>query len=65
MDNFSSEDIKDQASAVENEKDINSTNELEENEIELKDNKVLFKNAFYALITLPFLFFLYLKFLDI
>ena len=65
MDNFSSEDIKDQDSVVENEKDINSTNELEENEIELKDNKILFKNAFYALLTLPLLFFLYLKFLDI
>lgn len=65
MDNFSSEDIKDQDSVVENEKDINSANELEENEIELKDNKILFKNAFYALLTLPLLFFLYLKFLDI
>jgi beta-lactam-binding protein with PASTA domain len=65
LDNFSSEDIKDQDSVVENEKDINSTNELEENEIELKDNKILFKNAFYALLTLPLLFFLYLKFLDI
>ena len=65
MDNFSSEDIKDQGSVVENEKDINSANELEENEIELKDNKILFKNAFYALLTLPLLFFLYLKFLDI
>ena len=40
MDNFSSEDIKDQGSVVENEKDINSANELEENEIELKDNNV-------------------------
>ena len=59
MDNFSSEDIKDQGSAIENEKDINSANELEENEIELKDNKILFKNAFYALLTLPFLFFFY------
>ena len=57
MDNFSSEDIKDQGSVVENEKDINSANELEENEIEFKDNKILFKNAFYALLTLPFLFF--------
>ena len=65
MDNFSSEDIKDQDSVVENEKDINSANELEKNEIELKDNKILFKNAFYALLTLPLLFFLYLKFLDI
>jgi beta-lactam-binding protein with PASTA domain len=65
LDNFSSEDIKDQDSVVENEKDINSANELEENEIELKDNKILFKNAFYALLTLPLLFFLYLKFLDI
>lgn len=65
MDNFSSEDIKDQGSVVENKKDINSANELEENEIELKDNKILFKNAFYALLTLLFLFFLYLKFLDI
>lgn len=65
MDNFSSEDIKDQDCVVENEKDINSANELEENEIELKDNKILFKNAFYALLTLPLLFFLYLKFLDI
>ena len=36
MDNFSSEDIKDQGSVVENKKDINSANELEENEIELK-----------------------------
>ena len=42
MDNFSSEDIKDQGSVVENEKDINSANELEENEIVLKDNKILF-----------------------
>lgn len=65
MDNFSSEDIKDQDSVVENEKDINSANELEKNEIQLKDNKILFKNAFYALLTLPLLFFLYLKFLDI
>jgi len=65
LDNFSSEDIKDQGSVVENEKDINSANELEKNEIELKDNKILFKNAFYALLTLPLLFFLYLKFLDI
>ena len=65
MDNFSSEDIKDQDSVVENEKDINSANELEKNEIELKDNKILFKNVFYALLTLPLLFFLYLKFLDI
>ena len=65
MDNFSPEDINDQGSAVENKKDINSTNELEEKEIVLKDNKILFKNAFYALLTLPLLFFLYLKFLDI
>lgn len=65
MDNFSPEDINDQGSATENEKDINSVDELVENQTKLKDNKVLLKNVFYALLTLPFLFFLYLKFLDI
>ena len=65
MDNFSPEDINDQGSDTENEKDINSVDELVENQTKLKDNKVLLKNLFYALLTLPFLFFLYLKFLDI
>ena len=65
MDNFSPEDINDQGSATENEKDINSVDEIVENQTKLKDNKVLLKNLFYALLTLPFLFFLYLKFLDI
>ncbi|MBL6874121.1 MAG: PASTA domain-containing protein [Flavobacteriales bacterium] len=65
MDNFSPEDINDQGSATENEKDINSVVELVENQTKLKDNKVLLKNVFCALLTLPFLFFLYLKFLDI
>ena len=46
MDNFSSEDIKDQGSAIENEKDINSANELEDNQIELKDKKKFKKKTF-------------------
>ena len=65
MDNFSPEDINDQGSATENEKDINSVDEIVESQTKLKDNKVLLKNVFYALLILPFLFFLYLKILDI
>ena len=57
MDNFSPEDINDQGSATENEKDINSVDEIVESQTKLKDNKVLLKNLFYALLTLPFLFF--------
>ena len=46
-------------------------NELEENNLEKKssssffENKVILKNFLLASITLPILFFLYLKFLDI